>query len=386
MDPALFDELQRLVKTNGAAAAFDRLCADLRERKDYAGLFNARMLKKRHELGLPLIATGPSQDLPEEVQQPYEDAIREAGREAGRLFLAEGNIPHAWLYFRMLGEPGPVIEAIERYQPGPEEDAHAVIDIAFNQGAHPRKGFDMLLGRHGLCSAITVLGGVVHNPESGMPADVRDYCIRQLVRALYEELRGRLRAEIERREGAAPPETTSAAELMKGRDWLFEEDYFHVDVSHLSAVVQMAVQLDGGPELGLAREMCGYGARLSPQFQYHSDPPFEDQYRDYGVYLSILDGSNVEGGLAHFRAKAESADPETIGTYPAQVLVNLLLRLNRPGEALEVSRKLLAKEDERQLSCPGISELCRRTGNYAALAEVARQQGNPLNFLVGLLS
>jgi hypothetical protein len=66
--------------------------------------------------------------------------------------------------------------------------------------------------------------------------------------------------------------------------------------------------------------------------------------------------------------------------------VNLLLRLNRPGEALEVARKYLAKEDERQISCPGITELCRRTGNYDVLTDVARQQGNPLNFLVGLLS
>ena len=34
MDSALFDELQRLVKTEGAPAAFDRLCADLRRRKE----------------------------------------------------------------------------------------------------------------------------------------------------------------------------------------------------------------------------------------------------------------------------------------------------------------------------------------------------------------
>ena len=69
-----------------------------------------------------------------------------------------------------------------RYEPGPEEDAHSVIEIAFNQGVQPRKGFDMLLGRHGLCSAITVLGGVVHNPDSGMPADVRDYCVHSSLR------------------------------------------------------------------------------------------------------------------------------------------------------------------------------------------------------------
>jgi hypothetical protein len=385
MDAALFDELQTLAKTRGAPAAFERLCDDLRRRKDYANLFNSLLLKKRHELGLPLLANGPSQDLPEEYQAPYEDAIRAAGREVGQLFLAEGNIASAWLYFRMLGEPGPVVEAIDRYIPGADEDAHGVIDIAFNQGAHPRKGFDMLLERNGLCSAITVLGGVVHHPESRMPADVRNYCIQRLLHALYDELRARLRAEIERREGTEPPAATSVSDLLKGRDWLFEDDYFHVDVSHLSAVVQMAVHLDACPELGLAREMCAYGERLAPQFHYMSDPPFENQYRDYGIFLGILDGSDVEGGLAHFHAKAENADPETIGTYPAQVLVNLLLRLGRTTEALDAARKFLAKEDERQLTCPGVAELCRRTGNYAMLSEVAREQGDPIHFLVGLV-
>src|SRR5262249_51820495 len=159
---------------------------NLRRQKDFTNLFNSLLLKKRHELGLSLLANGLAQDLPEAVQEPYEEAIRAAGREVGNLFLADGNIQNAWLYFRMLGEPGPIIEAINDYVPGEEEDAHGVIDIAFNQGAHPRKGFDMLLRRNGLCSAITVLGGVVHNPESRMPPDVRNYCIQRLVHALYE--------------------------------------------------------------------------------------------------------------------------------------------------------------------------------------------------------
>ena len=108
-------------------------------------------------------------------------------------------------------------------------------------------------------------------------------------------------------------------------------------------------------------------------------------YRDYGVFLSILAGDRVDEGLAHFRAKADNADPETVGTYPAQVLVNLLLRLGRPQEALEVARRHLTAADPRHLSCPGVLELCQRAGDFGAFAEVAREQGDAVHYLAGLV-
>ena len=54
--------------------------------------------------------------------------------------------------------------------------------------------------------------------------------------------------------------------LIEGRDWLFEDDGYHIDTSHLSSVVQMAVHLTPCDELRLARELCAYGKRLSPRF------------------------------------------------------------------------------------------------------------------------
>src|SRR5207249_346996 len=112
-------------------------------------------------------------------------------------------------------------------------------------------------------------------------------------------------------------------------------------ISHLSSVVQMSIHLAPGAELNLARHLCAYGQRLSSRFQNPGNPPFEDQYRDYGVYLATLAGDAVEQGLAHFLAKAENADPETVGSYPAEVLVNLLVRLQRPAQALAVARRFL---------------------------------------------
>lgn len=380
MCPAAFDELEKTLKSRGPAAAIEQLCSRLREERDYNGLFYALLLKKRHELGVSSIPTGPAQELPATVHETYEDGIRHAARHVGQLYLDEGNIVGAWPYFRMLGELGPVAEALAKHQPDENEDVQQLVHVAYYEGANPRRGFDWIVEKFGICNAITTLG----SQDLGHSPDVRQYCVRRVVRSLYEELRERLRHAIES-QGETTPADTTILELMAGRDWLFADEFAHVDVSHLSSAVQMSVNLDPCPELDMARELCVYGSRISPRLKYPADPPFEDQYRDYGVYLAILAGDKVEEGLAHFRKKADEADPETIGTYPAQVLVNLLLRLNRLEEALAVARRHLAASDSRQISCPSVGELCQRAKDFRTLAEVAREQSDAVHFVAGLI-
>src|SRR5688572_18165960 len=110
MDATLFDQLEQTVKTAGPAAAIDKLATELKARKDYAGLFYTLLMKKRFELGVSPIATGSNQDLPGAAHQAFEEGIADAARTVGNLYLAEGQIPQAWGYFRMLGETGPVAE------------------------------------------------------------------------------------------------------------------------------------------------------------------------------------------------------------------------------------------------------------------------------------
>jgi hypothetical protein len=380
MDPKLLDELQQILQTAGADAAIDRLCAELKQRKDFHGLFYALLMKKRHTLGVSPVPTGSNQDLPADTHEAFEEGIREAARTAGRLCLDEGNIPQAWAYFRMLGEPGPVAEALKNIEPKDDQDLQPLIEIALHHGVLPEKGYDWVIKRYGICSAITTLSG-----ELPLTTEARATCIRRLVRALHNELLERLKVEIARQQNFEPSGAT-VAELIAGRDWLFADDFYHIDLSHLNSTVQMATQLDQGEELHLARDLCAYGKRLSPRFRFQADPPFEDQYTDYDRYLAVLSGEDVEGGIAHFRAKAETADPQTIGTFPAEVLVNLLLRIGCADTALEVSRKLLAPLGDVRLSCPSFVELCQRTGNYGVLAEVAREQGNAINFVAGLIA
>ncbi len=389
MDPVLFDELERTLGAEGADAAIDRLCDRLRQQKDYSSLFYALLMRKRRQLGVSPIPTGPAQELPENTHADYEESIRQAAREVGRLFLQDGQLPQAWAYFRMLNEPEPLRQALEAYQPREDEDLQSLVQIAFYEGVHPNKGFDWVLQRFGLCSAITTLS----SQELPHPPEARQYCIQALIRALHAELRDRLTADIERHDGRPPAEADTPPntvgvirKLLAGRDWLFADDSYHIDLSHLSSVAQMSMNLTPCDELEMARELCAYGQSLSGRFVNPGDPPFEDQYRAIGIYLAILTGENVEEGLDYFRAQAEQADPETVGTYPAQVLVNLLLRLDRPTEALAVARKYLAAADNRQLSCPSIVDLCQKVGDYRTLAEVAKEQGDPVHFLAGLLA
>ena len=148
----------------------------------------------------------------------------------------------------------------------------------------------------------------------------------------------------------------------------------------------MAMALPPSRELEMAREMCAYGAKLSGRFLGQDDLPFDKGFADYGVYLAILAGDGADEGVAHFKRKLEEADPDEIGTYPAEVLVNLLLKVDRPKEALAVARKWLADPEGRQLSCPGVNELCQKLGDYGTLAETARAQGDPVHYLAGLIA
>jgi hypothetical protein len=392
MNTALFDQLASTLHQQGPGEAIDQLCEQLKQDQQYSALFYALLLKKRQELGVNPLPTGPAEELPASVHAPYEEGIRLAAREVGHHFLKAGNLPQAWFYFRMIGEPAPVRAALEAYEPKEDEDLQPIVNIAFYEGVHPTKGFDWILSRYGLCSSITTMG----SGELPQGEEVRQYCIRALVRAIYADLRHRITHEIEAKFGIAPsgsdapPDTPGVLrKLLTDRDWLFSEDTYHIDTSHLSSVVQLSMLLQPCAELGMARELCLYGSKLSGRFMGRpEDPPFERGYHDQDVYLAILEGDEVEKNLAHFRAKVEQYDPEEVGTYPAEMLVNLYLKVGRGEEALAFARKHLVKAEQqgRQLSCPNLNELCQRYKAYGTLAEVARELNDPVYYLAGLIA
>jgi len=370
-----FELLQQTLQNGGEAAAFDFLRHRFLTEKNYPMLFESRLMQRRVELGLDPLQLGSLEDIPEPVRADYERAFLDAAREVGGLFLADGDLTRAWPYFRAIGDTAAVAEAIEKAQPG--EDMETMIAIAFQERVHPRKGFELILHQYGICRAITCFEQYPGNAG-------REESLHLLVRTLHNELVAGLRSAIERQEGQAPA-SERATELMAGRDWLFENNSYYIDSSHVISVLRYSLDLENPAVLRLALELAEYGTHLSPMFEFRVDPPFQNVYTDHAIYFRALLGEDVDVAIAHFRRKAEESDPEQAGTAPAQVLVTLLVRLERYREAIDVSLEFLEGVPAAQLGCPSLFQLCQLAGDWERLICLAREKGDILGFAAGNL-
>ena len=372
MNDNVFELIEQAVCVGGAESGFDLLAKKLVEDKNYPLLFEVRVVEQRHKMGLPPLRVDGVDDIPAGHRTAYEDALAQAAREVGLLFLSDGDIPRAWPYFRAVGDREPVMAAIEKL----ESAEDAVIQMALEERVHPRKGFELLLGRFGICRAITYF-------EQYSDRETREQCIILLVRTLHRELVESLQKAIVKRQGTSLPHLPdSVPELIRGRDWLFGNLDYYVDTSHLVAVIRFALDLADPQALRLAVELCEYGQHLSPQFKYRAEPPFDDVYVDHAAYLSALAGENVDACIQHFLAKVRASD---LDTTPAQVLVALLTRLKRYQEAIDISLEHLSQTAGEQLVCPTIPQLCQLEGDYPRLKQLARERGDLLSFLAATL-
>jgi len=178
----------------------------------------------------------------------------------------------------------------------------------------------------------------------------------------------------------------SVPELIAGRDWLFGDLDYYVDTSHLVSVIRFALDLADIDALRLAIELCEYGKHLSPQFKYRADPPFDDVYVDHAAYLSALAGENVDACVEHFVSKVRASDPSVTGTAPAQVLVALLTRLKRYGQAIQISLDYLSNTAGEQLVCPTLPQLCQLAGDYERLKKLARERRDLLSYFAASIN
>jgi hypothetical protein len=382
-EDAIFPWIDHLLENHNTGAALEQLAQRFRRDKQYRGLFDARLMQKRLELGLPLVSTPAISDVPKEFQQAYQEASVQAAREVGELILADGNVPQAWPYFRAIGDTGPMFQALETFDVADtdtresQEAVASAIQIAFQEGVHPEKGFELILKHYGLCRAITMFGAY---PQR----DGRDRSIRLLVRSLHGQLVDNLTRAIADVEGSRP-ESDSISALVEGRDWLFENDAQYTDSSHIGPVLAFSAELDDKDTLRLAVEIARYGSRLGPMFQYSDDPPFERVYHDRGVYLRALLGEDVDLAIKHFDEKAAESNPDRDGSRPAEVLVKLLIRLGRYDEAINAFRRYLMNVAPDHLSCPPLLQLCQMAGDFEQLKDVARQQTDPLSYMAALI-
>lgn len=380
MDQNIFEAISDAFRADGPQAALAVLLESFLREGDLRGVFEARTMLARHEFGLSLMPGASRGELDPSIRDAVEARLVEACRDVGQAMLERGDIAGGYQYLQMIGELEPVRARIDSVQAPTPEELAAIVEIAVGRGVHPRRGVALVLQNYGICQAITACESLFAQGVSGSD---REACIGLLVRALYQDLTFRVRQEIEEREPATRPDESLDA-LLSGREWLFENDNYHVDTSHLNAIVRMARMLRPGTDMELAVGLCEYGRRLSDRYRYPDPSPFEDVYANTKLFLQVLLGDNIESGLAYFRARAEAADPSEAGTYPAEVYLHLLRGVGRQSEAVEFAGQRLGEVAGPLVA--SINEICVETGRYDVMARLARSRNDPLSFTAAILA
>ena len=376
-----FAQLQSQLLAGGAAAVFESLTQALRENKEYHKLFDALCLKKKHELGAPLHKPTSFDDVPAEKRDEFEVAYIAAATEVAQLLLADKKLGQSFVYFHAVRETQPLRDVIEA-APVPREsseESEELIDIAFYKLVHPVKGMQILLKTHGTCSTITALDQAFMN----LSPEQRSECAALLVRTLHSDLLQSVEREVKQRMPFAEPVKT-LRELTAGRDWLFAENNYHIDVSHLHSTVRFARSLlPNQPELALARDLAEYGMQLSQQFQYPGEPPFGDFYPAHIQFFKYLSNENRADALAYFQQQLDNQPDSPDQAMIAYVMVDLLARTEQLDAALPLAEKYLVKADQEFASA--FAELCQKAGRFDILLRSAEERSDLVTYAAALV-
>jgi hypothetical protein len=376
-----FASIEKARQSSGPAAAIDELLRVLEAQGELHRLFDAKLLKKKFQMGLPLSRPSSFDTVPEERQTEFEEAYIAAARQVGEGFLSQDNIPQAWIYLRTIHEPERVAKALDRVpsENGLPENVDDLIAVALYERAHPVKGLEMMLQARGTCNTISAFDQAI--PQISSEERIRGAAL--LTRHLYGELFHSVCRDIERRQGS-PASAKTLREAIVGRDWLFDDGNYHIDVSHLGAVVRFARFLTPeSPELDLARQLCEYGGRLSSQFQFPADPPFDEYYPAHGHFFSILAGDDRDAAVAYFHKRIKTAGEIEDRRLIAYVLVDLLVRVGKRDDAVAVARDYLADLDES--SGFSFAQLCEEAERMDVYRETAESKGDLVGYTAALL-
>ena len=365
-------------------AVFQALESCLVEQQDFHRLFDAKLIRVRYQLGLPITQPTSLKSVPPEHDAAFRAAYTQAAREVGHLFLAAGQLPDAWAYLRTIHEPQPVRDAIERRiselipEPGPQIDE--LLNLALYEGAHVVEGLKLLLKMNGICNTVTAMGQLL--PQ--MSPQERRQAAAVLVQTIYADLLHNVQRDVERRKPLLTP-VSSLRELITGREFLFAEGGYHVDVSHLHSIVSFARHLErSDPELRLAIELAQYGAQLAEPLRYPADVPFDDYYVANQHFLQAVAGVDVDEALAYFIERLNQEPDLNDKRMIAFVIVDLGQRVGQVNRALEAAAPFVSRlEDPNGFS---FTAFCVDAGRCDVLEAAARENDDVLAFATAQLA
>ena len=101
-----------------------------------------------------------------------------------------------------------------------------------------------------------------------------------------------------------------------------------------------------------------------------------------GSHIVIPRVSASDHAIAHFRGKIEgSLDPIT----GAEVLIDLLVRLNRYEDAIQASREFFPDANRPSANSPSLLQLCQMAGDHQKMRALAKEQGDLVGFAAGVI-
>ncbi len=369
--------------TGDGKAILDAAEKTLIDQGDFHRLFDAKLMRARHCLGLPITQPTSLRDIPDEHEAAFRDSYTAAAREVGQRFLDAGQLADAWAYFRTINETASVRAAIAKQvtetppEPGPGLDE--LLNLALYEGAHVVEGLKLLLKTHGTCNTVTAMGQVM----AQMTPDERRQAAAMMVRNIYSDLQANVRRDLERHQTLVKSDA-SLRELIQGRESLFADGGYHIDVSHLHSTVSFARHLDRDcPELQMAIELSDYGAQLAEQLRYPSDVPFDDYYVANRHFLNALAGVEVDESMQYFidRLKQEPDAPDQ--RMIAFVVADLGQRVDRTNMAFEAAAPFLKQmEDPSGFS---FTAWCVTAKRLDILESSAREDNDVLRLATAML-
>lgn len=371
-----FAEIAQLA--DDPAAMVDALVKTYRRSRMPHELFEALKMRMRLRLGLPLVSEDSTVTHPEEIERQLENGLLDACRETGLMLLSAGRVREGWMYLRPTGDTAKAAELIRDIEVT-DENVDEIIQVTLHEGVDIGHGYALVLSRMGTCNSITTFEQVLaarHQREQQIAAAL-------LLDHVYAELLASVRADIERRESAAPAEST-LEELIQDRRGLFEGGAYHLDTTHLAATVRIARVLEDEAQHRRALEIVQYGRRLAAQYQYPGDEPFHDFYPAHALFYGALLGRGVDEAVAYFAKKAATVDPAEHGSGAIEVYVDLLDRIGRPGDALAAAVKLVPAEIPAPRVAPLLLELAAKAGDTQPVQEFARRRGDLLLYTAAL--
>lgn len=377
-DPS-FAALESDLAAQGPEAVLNRTADIFRQQKRYHDLFEVLKMQVRRKLGLPLMYSDVGDDLSESQREQLEDGLIAACREVGTLLVGDGKVREGWMYLRPVGEKAEVAQLLAGVESN-EDNVDELVEVALHEGVDIGRGFGLVLQNYGTCSAITTYDQTVgrRSRVEQQPA------ARQLLARVHSELLANVKSDVARQE-AAQPRANTLQELVSDREWLFAENSYHLDTTHLASTVRIARVLTDPPDLELALDLTHYGRHLGAQFQYPGEEPFTETYPAHALYYEALLGRNVEAALAYFRQKAELLDAQSHGLAAIEIYVDLLARLGRYQEAIAAAIELTPAESQPAGWGPSLLELAGKAGDYTKVIDYCRQKGDLLGYTAAMV-